>query len=119
MSRLPKKKSRPITVNDTKYRWLLKGYDRYGTAPRVLTISIQEDTEKPGQTLQCSAVSNQYPKDRAFDYYDDNYGTCSTSIITSDIRKLILAGLEQGWAPREGNGKFDVKNVLLNEYTVE
>lgn len=60
MSRLPRKRSRTITIDGREFRWLLHGRNRYlGRAPAVVTISIQEELEHPGITLQCMAVSVQ------------------------------------------------------------
>ena len=82
MSRLPKKKSRPITIDGRKFRWMLHGKNKYiGRAPGGVTISIQEDLEHPGITLQCTAFSVQYEE------AEEECGGCDTSIFPSDIEK--------------------------------
>ena len=114
MSRIPKKKSRPITVNDREYRWLLKGTNRYrGRSPGVLNISIQETLDKPGQTLTCTAISDMIEE------AEEECGSCTTQIFVSDVREIILRGLEDGWTPREGNGSFVLKNLRLKEYEIK
>ena len=118
MSRLPKKKSRPITVDGRKFRWLMSGRNRYiGKAPVATTISIQEELEHPGQTLQCTAVSNEL-LEAPYQSEVERYGVCKTSIIPSDIEKIIRAGLARGWKPAEGHGTFHPGNVKLEQYTV-
>ena len=112
MSRLPRKKSRPIEVEGSKYRYLIRGKNRYiGRAPGAVSISIQEDVENPGQTLQCIAVSSMA------DASEDENGDCTTSIYPSDIEKIIRTGLERGWDPRDGQGSFALGDIKLKEYS--
>jgi len=118
VSRLPKKKSRPITVDGRKFRWLLSGRNRYkGKAPVAVTISIQEDLEHPGQTLQCTALSNEL-FEAPYQSEVERYGVCKTSIIPSDIEKIIRAGLTRGWNPAEGHGIIHPGSLNLEQYIV-
>ena len=118
MSRLPKKKSRPITVDGRKFRWMLHGRNRYlGRSPLSVTISIQEDIDKPGATLQCSAVSKEI--ENTPDYSHDEYQFCTSSIFPADIKKIIQTGLNLGWNPAEGHGTFNPGNIDLEQYSVE
>jgi len=114
MSRLPKKKSRPITVDGRKFRWMLHGKNRYGGSPVVVTISIQEELEMPGETLQCIPVAIEVKENHRCEY-----DSCDASIIPSDIEKIIRAGLARGWNPAEGHGTFHPGPVKLAQYIIE
>lgn len=117
MSRLPKKKSRKIIVDGRTFRWMLHGRNRYiGSSPLSITISIQEDIEKPGSTLQCLAISKEILKRE--DYRSNIEEYCTSSIFPSDIEKIIKAGLNNGWDPAKGSGTFSPGNLELNQYTV-
>lgn len=116
MSRLPKKKSRPITVDGRKFRWMLQGKNRYGGSPVVVTISIQEDLEQPGSTLQCILLATEVITKETYRF--DEYETSNSSIFPSDIEKIIRAGLARGWNPAEGHGTFHPGNVQLEQYIV-
>lgn len=114
MSRIPKKRSRPIVVDGIKYRWMIKGSNKYiGRAPASVSISIQEEMDKPGQTLSCHAISHEA------DEAEEECGYCSTSILPSDISLIIKAGLKRGWTPGEGSGSFDPGRIRLTGYTVK
>jgi len=113
MSRLPRKNSRTITIDGREFRWLLHGRNRYiGRAPAVVTISIQEELEHPGMTLQCMAVSVQNEE------AEEECGYCNTSITPADIEKIIRAGLARGWDPTTGTGTFHPGSMTLGQYKV-
>lgn len=93
---------------------MLHGKNKYiGRAPGGVTISIQEDLEHPGITLQCTAFSVQYEE------AEEECGGCDTSIFPSDIEKIIRAGLARGWDPTEGQGTFHPGKLKLEQYEVE
>ena len=114
MSRLPKKKSRSIIVDGRKFRWMLKGKNDYEGSPITIMLSIQEDLEKPGQTLQCMLKATEVLKSQDW----DDYKYCKASIIPSDIEKVIKVGLAHGWTPAKGSGTFHPGNLILSQYTI-
>jgi hypothetical protein len=116
MSRLPKKKSRSIIIDGRKFRWILSGKNPQGGSPVIINLSIQEDLEKPGQTLQCVLKATKTFK--AQDYHFDEYEYCSASVIPSDIEKVIKVGLASGWTPAKGSGTFHPGNLILSQYTI-
>lgn len=96
MSRLPRKKSRPITVGDVSYRWMFRGYTRlYGDAPKAATVTVQVEAEKPGPVLQASVVS----KKRHDPDFDLDWWPHRAALKPFDVQTLILAGLAAGWDP--------------------
>ena len=98
MSRLPKKKSRPITVGDVKYRWMFKGRNDYmGDAPLTARVIVQIDAEKPGPVLRALLRSKQLDDPHASDF--DGLRSHKASLGPYDVKTLILEGLQQGWTP--------------------
>ena len=116
MSRLPRKKSRLINIDGRYFRWMLQGKSKYlGHSPPVITISIQEELDKPGSTLQCTVYSKQIEESRQEEY--ERYYSHKISIIPSDIKKIIKTGIEYGWNPDEKKPNvFKLKNIELNNY---
>lgn len=103
-------------VDGRKFRWMLSGKSRYGSSPIVVIISIQEDIDKPGATLQCRAIASDIINKE--DCCGDKYEYCASSILPSDIAQIIKVGLERGWDPSDGTGVFDPGNINLAQYKV-
>ena len=111
MSRLPKKKSRPIEVGGIPYRWMIKGRSRYlGNSPESITVTIQRDEEKPGGVLQCELRSKRAPTPQ-----DDNNFENKSTLYPRDIGSLIHIGLRRGWDPSK-IGSFIIEGIDLTDY---
>ncbi len=110
---MPKKGSRPITVDGADFRWQVRRkatrHQRNGRGP--LTFSV-EFAEEPGQLL---VVSLPFPRP------DNDFGD-----RTLPIRPVIVAGcvrraVEQGWNPGQPGSAFNLTiteadlPLLLNE----
>lgn len=95
---------------------MLSGKNPNGGSPITIMLSIQEDLEKPGQTLQCMLQATEVLKSQ--DYRMDDYKYCKAAIIPSDIEKVIKVGLAHGWTPAKGSGTFHPGNLILSQYTI-
>ncbi len=114
MSRLPRRKSRPITIDGRRYRWLLKvWYRKYiGEAPASCDISIQEVLPRPGQTLVAELFS------KSFEGREWWQPVHKASVLPRDIERIIRTGLERGWTPGKGSGSFRLSGLELTQYKV-
>lgn len=109
----PKKNTRPIVIDGRNFRYKIEGRNRYiGRAPGAVTISVYEDSDRPGTILRCVAVSSQC------DEAEEECGYCNTSITPIDIEKIIRTGLARGWDPTTGTGTFDPGSITLQQYKV-
>jgi len=97
---LPEKGSRTISVNDTKYRWMVTGNDM------IIDVIIEQDNVK-GQKLLSG-----------FDYHNganEGYTATQERIVSPEvIKKLILRALEIGWEPGvQGKPDFFVSGEVV------
>jgi hypothetical protein len=119
MSRIPRRKSRKITVDGRSYRWLLKGgRSRYrGNSAACLTLIVQEDLEKPGDPIVADFVSMRITADM-----DEEYGPPHKAAFSpGDVAKAIRLALQAGWRPDVSTGKvFTFKTEFaLSDYKFE
>ena len=116
MSRIPKTKSRPITVNNRSFRWMLKGKKRFsGNSAAVYQLTVQEDVEKPGGVLQITLTSRTVADGIEI---DDNNPVHKATVYPSDVSVVIESAMKNGWDPasKEVFSKVSVKE--LQEYLV-
>jgi hypothetical protein len=102
MSRIPKRKSRLITVRGRQFRWLLKGYCRYlGNPYPCPTVTVQVVEDRPGQVLQChlgnKVIGGPEPD------IDGGESRLTTKVTPKDVARIIETGMSQGWDPDEGS----------------
>lgn len=87
---LPRKKSRTLTVDDTKYRWLVSMHQG------VIHVTVESDDD-PGQLLQ----SFFEPHDQFKRKTDGNWSfhRQGRSITPDVVGRIIRHGLANGWEP--------------------
>lgn len=103
---LPKKKSRSITVDDTRYRWMVSIHQHV----MYLTIEAEDD---PGQTSQALFEPHDQFKREA----DGNWSfhRQGRSLTPRDVTKIIRYGLANNWKP-QSKGQ---KPILLYAWDAE
>ncbi|BDM78772.1 hypothetical protein [Acaryochloris marina] len=103
---LPKKKSRSITVDDTRYRWMVSIHQHV----LYLTIEAEDD---PGQTFQALFEPHDQFKREA----DENWSfhRQGRSLTPRDVTKIIRYGLANNWKP-QSKGQ---KPILLYAWDAE
>jgi len=102
MSRIPRKKSRPIVVDGKTFRWMLKGRSRYiGDTPRSLRLIVQEDEETPGRPLIIGLTSKHWTVDMT-----EGLESHRASVIPSNVVQIVRTSLESGWDPSEKGAPF-------------
>jgi hypothetical protein len=93
--------SRPIVVNDIRFRWVFSGKkDRWGNSPRVAHVAVQEDTPsgKPGRAMVAWLTSRKWISHEAHDM--DSGGLPHKAHVTpADVRRIIEKALQEGWNP--------------------
>jgi hypothetical protein len=107
---IPKKKSRPISVDGVNYRWMIRGDKRsrwIHAAPVAATITVGLDSKKAGRPLQCAVVSRRIPEN-----YDSecDYPKHQASITPQDITFIIHLAIQQGWDSEEKGSAFLLKS---------
>ncbi|MAX69626.1 MAG: hypothetical protein CMC76_00775 [Flavobacteriaceae bacterium] len=101
---IPKKRTRKISVNKLKFRWLIRKKATYtqsvhGTGKLHVAIELEEN---PGMSLFIH-TDRKHPND---------IGTKTVNpIIPSDISNWIKQAYELGWNPSESGNPFRTKIV--------
>ena len=93
---LPKKNSRSITVDDTRYRWLVSMHQY------VLNLTIEADDE-PGQTLQAFFEPHDQFKRKSDGKW--SFHRQGRSLTPCDVSKIIRYGLANDWQPQSTGRK--------------
>ncbi len=122
MSRIPKKKSRRITVDGRLYRWLPqggKGNIRGSSNPRIFLIA-QAEAEKPGDALRVGLSSKLWDAHPEWDGQEDNcHMDFRFPLTPGEVATLIRHAVSAGWDPTKGSGAFDlITPVELPNWTV-
>ena len=93
---LPKKNSRSITVDQTRYRWLVTMHQR------VLNLTIEAEDE-PGQTLQAFfQPHDQFKRKTGGEWAFYRQGR---SLTPRDVSRIIRHGLANDWQPHSRGRK--------------
>ena len=107
---IPKRGSRPISVNSINYRWLIRKkatYSQvdYGTGFLHVAIDLAEN---PGITLVIF-TNHKHPNDWATDEI--------IPITPSIVSTWILKAIDLGWQPNKEGSQFYVKIDKNNTMT--
>ena len=118
MSRIPKKKSRRITVDGVVYRWLVKdASSRFDhMSDQFARVIVQIEDKHPGTPLVAVLASKRWTRDNE----DDVEHHHKAAIMPKDIRELILYGLKLAWNPHGDPGSVHTLtgDLDLGEYSL-
>ena len=117
MARIPRTKSRPLTIDETKYRWTVKGGRwRYGGSNRTLRLIVQNKAEHPGDILTVYLTSKNWTQgnEEEWDF------THRAALTPGDVTAIVRIALKQGWKPEARTGKpFQLDIPMdLKEYII-
>jgi hypothetical protein len=101
MSRIPRTKSRPITVDNVKYRWMIKNAKwRYGGSSKTMRLVIQNEADRPGDPALVELVSKLWNEGHAQEWDF----THNAALMPGDVAIIIRTALTQGWKPEKQSG---------------
>lgn len=108
MSRIPRRRSRPIDVFGERYRWMVgSGKSRLiGDSGPILVLTVQRDGRNPGGIMQASLSSRLWTKEHSENL--DCAPGHKASLVPSEVKKLVEHALVRGWDPSESR-KFDLR----------
>lgn len=97
---IPKKGSRPITVDGCDYRWFVrrKPTDGAGNAWNALTIAVSSDVPRSASLVATLAMSRpealEHPEAKA--------------VTPGDVAELIRLAIRRGWDPTKPGSAFRI-----------
>jgi hypothetical protein len=117
MARIPRTKSRPITVDDVQYRWMVKDARwRYGGSAKTMRLVIQNEADRPGNPLLATLTSKNWSQGNA-----EEWDFVHRAALTpGDVATVIRTALGRGWKPEKHSGRpfaFD-ETLDLKEYAI-
>jgi hypothetical protein len=106
---IPKKGSRPITVDGQEYRWFVrrKPTDCGGSGSTPLTVAVSSDVPRSSSLVATFATNRpdawRFPG--------------STAVTPGDIAELIRLAIQRGWDPTKPGSAFkiDVRGLSASE----
>jgi len=106
---MPKKGSRTIEVRGQQYRYMLRGHARYeGNCWTRPTLTVEADTEKPGQVAKCEMIykptGGQEPDVAEGQKY------AKGAVKPRHVKKMVEMALDGGWTPEMNGAPFKVSN---------
>lgn len=99
MSRIPRRRSRPLKVGGEKFRWMT-GSGRgalIGTSGPCLVLTVQRDEEFPGGVMRASLRSRLWTKEHTENL--DNAPPHQASLMPMEVRRYVEFALDTGWDP--------------------
>lgn len=107
---IPKKGSRPITVDGQSYRWFVrrKPTDCGGSGRTPLTVAVSSDVPRSSSLVVTLAINRP----------DAWLHPGATAVTPCDVAELIRLAIKRGWNPSKPGSAFQLDLRNDREYEV-
>lgn len=97
---IPKKGSRPITVDGQDYRWFVrrKPTEGAGSGSNPLTVAVSSDVPRSASLLVTLATNRP----------DASLHSEVTAVTPGDVAELIRVAIRHGWDPAKPGSAFRI-----------
>jgi hypothetical protein len=106
---IPKKGSRPITVDGRSYRWRIRGRPTYSQANGWAALSIAVSTDVPSSSTLVAKLTRNRP--------DAWINPDGTPVTPGDVASVIRHAIKVGWRPGEPGKQLNL-SVEINRFRV-
>lgn len=100
---IPKKGSRPITVDGQGYRWFVRRRPTVGAGSGSNPLTVAVSSEVPRSASLVANVATRRP--------DASLHSEATAVTPGDVAELIRLAIRRGWDPAKPGGAFRIDVV--------